>query len=54
MEAVEHYGVIRGLGLAAWRVLRCNPFSKGGLDPVVKGSSQLPVLGSQTEHRDCC
>lgn len=40
MDAVEHYGVVRGLLLAAWRVLRCNPFSKGGLDPVVKASPQ--------------
>ncbi len=36
IEAVEHYGVVRGLAMAVWRVLRCNPFSKGGLDPVVK------------------
>ncbi len=39
IEAVEHYGVARGLARAAWRVLRCNPFSKGGLDPVVKPNS---------------
>ncbi len=38
MEAVEHYGVVRGFAMAVWRVLRCNPFSKGGLDPVVKES----------------
>jgi hypothetical protein len=30
--AVEEWGVIRGLGLAAWRILRCHPFSAGGLD----------------------
>ncbi|MBE5780930.1 MAG: membrane protein insertion efficiency factor YidD [Clostridiales bacterium] len=33
-EAVSEWGVIRGLGLAIWRVLRCNPLSKGGYDPV--------------------
>ncbi len=33
-EALEKFGVIRGLTLAIWRVLRCNPFSKGGYDPV--------------------
>ena len=33
-EAVERYGVIGGLLLAAWRLLRCNPFSRGGYDPV--------------------
>ncbi len=30
--AVEKYGVIKGLLKAVWRVLRCNPFSKGGVD----------------------
>ena len=34
MEAVEKYGVIKGCLLACWRILRCNPFSKGGYDPV--------------------
>ena len=34
MEAVERYGVLRGGGMAVWRVLRCHPFAKGGLDPV--------------------
>jgi uncharacterized protein len=33
-EAVEKYGIIRGLLLGGWRVLRCNPFNKGGYDPV--------------------
>ena len=36
MEAVEGYGVARGSLMAAWRVLRCHPFAKGGVDPVVK------------------
>lgn len=34
IEAIEKYGAIKGLGLTIWRVLRCNPFSKGGFDPV--------------------
>ncbi len=34
LEAVQKYGAIRGGGLALWRILRCNPFSKGGYDPV--------------------
>ena len=33
-EAVEKYGIIKGGRLAVWRVLRCNPFGKGGWDPV--------------------
>ena len=33
-QAIRHHGVARGLGLAGWRLLRCNPWSKGGYDPV--------------------
>ncbi len=33
-EAIERYGALKGGRLAAWRLLRCNPFSKGGYDPV--------------------
>lgn len=33
-EAIERFGVIRGTVLACWRILRCNPFSHGGFDPV--------------------
>lgn len=36
IEAVEEWGVFAGLALALWRILRCNPFSKGGYDPVPK------------------
>ena len=34
VEAVRSYGVIRGAVLAGWRLLRCNPWSHGGFDPV--------------------
>jgi putative membrane protein insertion efficiency factor len=34
VQAVERYGILRGLVLAGWRLLRCNPWSHGGLDPV--------------------
>lgn len=33
-EAIEKYGAFKGSLLAVWRILRCNPFSKGGYDPV--------------------
>lgn len=32
--AIATHGPLRGCGLAAWRLLRCHPFSPGGLDPV--------------------
>lgn len=34
LTAIERYGALKGGRLAAWRLLRCNPFSKGGYDPV--------------------
>lgn len=34
IEALEKYGLIKGGGLAVWRIFRCNPFAKGGYDPV--------------------
>ena len=34
LEAVQKDGALKGGLLALWRILRCNPFSKGGYDPV--------------------
>ena len=34
VQAIGTYGILRGSVLAAWRLLRCNPFSHGGYDPV--------------------
>jgi len=34
VEAIRRYGILRGLVLAGWRLLRCNPWSHGGYDPV--------------------
>ena len=34
IEAIEKYGALKGGLLAVWRIIRCNPFSKGGFDPV--------------------
>jgi uncharacterized protein len=32
VEAIRRYGILRGFVLAAWRLLRCNPWSHGGVD----------------------
>jgi putative membrane protein insertion efficiency factor len=32
VQAIRSYGILRGLVLAAWRLLRCNPWSLGGVD----------------------
>ena len=34
VQAIMRFGILRGLVLATWRLLRCNPFSHGGFDPV--------------------
>ena len=34
MQAIEIHGVVKGLILGIWRILRCNPWAKGGYDPV--------------------
>jgi hypothetical protein len=55
MEAMERYGVVRGGMMAAWRVLRCHPFVRGGYDPVVKDptlSEQLPSW-ARPDGRGC-
>jgi hypothetical protein len=44
--ALREHGVLRGTGMAGWRLLRCNPFSHGGYDPV-------PPRRSECEHDDC-
>jgi putative membrane protein insertion efficiency factor len=39
-EAILTHGPIRGTRLAVWRIMRCQPFAKGGLDPVPPGRDQ--------------
>ncbi|MHB8233453.1 MAG: membrane protein insertion efficiency factor YidD [Solirubrobacteraceae bacterium] len=34
VEAIRQYGILKGTVLATWRLLRCNPWSYGGYDPV--------------------
>uniref|UniRef100_UPI004048DC18 membrane protein insertion efficiency factor YidD n=1 Tax=Polynucleobacter sp. TaxID=2029855 RepID=UPI004048DC18 len=40
MEALDKYGALKGTGLAVYRILRCNPWADGGLDPVPEKKSK--------------
>ncbi len=55
-EAIVRYGIVRGGVMAAWRVMRCNPWGGHGYDPVpdlVAGSGQRAVDSRQKqESRD--
>jgi putative membrane protein insertion efficiency factor len=43
VAAIRQCGVVRGLGLAAWRILRCSPLSKGGVDYPPEGPGGAPL-----------
>jgi putative membrane protein insertion efficiency factor len=39
IDAIEHAGVVRGLALSAWRLARCSPLSRGGVDHAPVGTT---------------
>lgn len=45
-QALREYGILRGLVLAGWRLLRCNPWSHGGYDPVAAQGLFKPSGGA--------
>jgi uncharacterized protein len=48
-QSISRFGILRGLVLAGWRLLRCNPFSHGGFDPVEDQrlfKSRTPAAGA--------
>jgi uncharacterized protein len=46
-QAFGEYGILKGLVLAVWRLLRCNPWSRGGYDPV---GNQRVFKGGSAAH----
>jgi len=48
-EAIQHHGVFKGSLLTIWRILRCNPWSAGGIDPV-PGTEHLRNDICLTQH----
>lgn len=43
LAAIQNFGVVRGIPMTAWRIVRCNPWSKGGIDDVAAGPSWIEV-----------
>ncbi len=67
IEAFKEWGFFVGMGLTVWRILRCNPFCRGGEDPVPKRKRRTPkrrsdgadandrqedITGGETTHND--
>ena len=48
-DAVELQGPMKGALLAAWRLLRCHPFSRGGFDPVSPSKGGTPHTHQRSE-----
>lgn len=49
-QAIRDLGVVRGTIVAGWRLLRCNPFSKGGYDPVSDRTLFRECHGDAHDH----
>lgn len=52
LTAIRRHGAAKGLLLATWRLLRCNPWSKGGVDPVPARGRWLPDVLPDGTPRD--
>ncbi|HEX9943626.1 MAG TPA: membrane protein insertion efficiency factor YidD [Thermoanaerobaculia bacterium] len=53
VESIRRFGPLRGGLLASWRLLRCNPFSHGGFDPVPKRFTlRVAPLDPAEYHRE--
>ena len=49
LDAIYEWGVPFGISLAIWRILRCNPYSKGGYDPVPENPFKRKLSDEKTD-----
>lgn len=52
LQAIQRHGALKGFGLGAWRVLRCNPWSNGGIDDVPEKGQPLFGRGTYETSMD--
>jgi uncharacterized protein len=53
IQALSRHGALRGGGLAAWRILRCNPWHPGGVDPVPPAPCGCAASSFHRSNRLC-
>jgi putative membrane protein insertion efficiency factor len=46
VESLQTHNILKAIMLSSWRIVRCNPFSGGGLDPVPKKGKWLPEINT--------
>lgn len=47
IDALREHGLCKGLALSVWRIVRCNPLSPGGWDPVPRRQNHMCSTGSK-------
>jgi putative membrane protein insertion efficiency factor len=50
-DAIRERGAVEGTALAAWRILRCNPFGRGGIDRIRGGDEYEAVIHGAIRHK---
>ncbi len=52
IQAISRFGAVKGTALTVWRILRCNPFSAGGYDPVPEKKDSFKKIAYRKEKSE--